>query len=500
MPPVPSMLDSSRLRSEAVWTGRWLAFLLIYTAWAWAGLRPSYHWVGVGTAGVLMVAMFREGRGSAWPIVRRDPVFFLGLAFLGYLAIQWANAGRMQYFDVGYQRWTYTDPPWRGWPSAFARADAAQMLAWFFPAWMIAVAIRSRILDRHALRRLLTSVACSAGLLVMFGLVQYASGTQAIYWIQPLNGHFFASFAYGNHAGPYFTLAGGLATGLLFREVFDVRRSSSDAPAALRFRHPWRVAILVPTAVLCGVGASMGFSRAGVILSVAMGFFAACYLWMRAWPLLLPAGRVKLVALSAGVVGSLYFLVAGFGSHGIQKEFALRPAAEGALNTAWDRIDLELGGRPRFAWAAIAIWREQPWFGAGGWGYKYLVASHVPETQWPLLEKRGWANVHVDFLQFLAEFGVVGMGLLLAALGVMVRDLFAARRCRHNAFCAMGGASLAVTVVFSLVDIPFRCPAILYTWVALLAAMPAMGPVRSSGASPAAAGGGQPDSSERTER
>ena len=62
------------------------------------------------------------------------------------------------------------------------------------------------------------------------------------------------------------------------------------------------------------------------------------------------------------------------------------------------------------------------------------------------------------------------------------------------------GVSLALTVVFSLVDIPFRCPAILYTWVALLAAMPAMSLVRPAGASGAAAGVWQTDPSQRTER
>ena len=29
------------------------AILLVYTSWAWAGLRPSFHWVGVAAAGVL---------------------------------------------------------------------------------------------------------------------------------------------------------------------------------------------------------------------------------------------------------------------------------------------------------------------------------------------------------------------------------------------------------------------------------------------------------------
>jgi uncharacterized membrane protein YeiH len=75
------------------------------------------------------------------------------------------------------------------------------------------------------------------------------------------------------------------------------------------------------------------------------------------------------------------------------------------------------------------------------------------------------------------------MGLLLAALGAMVRDVLAARSGRRDAFCAMATAGLLLTVVFSLVDIPFRCPAILYTWVALLSAMPLVGAPTPAGQS-----------------
>ena len=330
-------------------------------------------------------------------------------------------------------------------------------------------------------------VACNAGALAVFGLVQFVSGTREIYWVQPLSGHFFASFAYGNHAGPYFVLVGGVALGLLFRELFDVRIAPADSTSAMRLRHPWRVAVLLPVALLCGVGANMGFSRAGVILAAVLGLFSAGYLWKRAWPLLQPAGRLNLAALFFGLLGGFYFLVAGFGEHGIRNEFTLRSADPETMNSVWDRLDLELGNRPRFALAAAKIWREHPWFGVGGWGYKYLVADHVPEKFWPALEKRGWANVHVDLLQFLAEFGVVGTGLLLAALAALVRDVFALRRCRHDAFCVMGTAGLTLVVLFSFIDIPFRCPAILYTWIALLAALPVVGgghlaavPARSS--------------------
>ncbi len=476
-----------------------LAFLLIYTVWAWAGLRPGFQRVGVATAGLLLAAVAWEGRGAAVRAALRDPVFQLGLAFLAYLAVQWANAGRTQYFDVGYRRWTYTNPPWPGWPSAFARADAAQMLAWFFPAWAIAVAIRSGRMSARVLRQVLLWMAVSAGLLATFGLIQFASGTDAIFWTRPLKTHFFASFAYGNHAAPYFVLVGALACGLLFREVFDMR--NPHRPALGRLRHPGRVALLAASALLCFAGANMGFSRAGVILAGVLAAFVVVYGWQRAWRLLSPAGRVNGAAVSLAAVGSLYFLVAGFGASGIRTEFTLRSVEPGVLRTLWERIDLELGGRPQYARAAVAIWKEQPWFGVGGWGYKYLVASHVPERSWPALEKRGWANVHVDFLQFLAEFGAVGMALLLGALAVLARDACDFRRCRQDACWTLSVAGLALTVLFSAIDIPFRCPAILYAWTALLAALPTLclAPERRLIGAPPAPPAAEAASSGRTE-
>jgi O-antigen ligase len=428
--------------------------------------------VGVAAAAVLLAGLFIGNRSAAWCVMRHDPVFFLGLAFLVFLALQWANAGRVQYFDVGYQRWMYTSPPWPGWPSAYSRPDALQMLTWFFPAWVIVLVFRSRRLGRREWWGLLMLTACNAALLALFGVVQFASGTRSIYWIQPLKGHFFATFAYGNHAAPYFVLASALAAGLLFREVFDLRHSHADTPSSFRLLHPVRVAVLVPVVLLCLLGANLGLSRAGVILTWTLVMFGSVYGGIRAWRLLKPAGRINFVSLMLAVLASLYFAVSGFGEKGIRNEFASKAAARNAVHTVWDRINVELEGRPLFARAALAIWREHPWFGAGGWGFKYRVADHVPQDLWPALEKRGWANVHFDFLQFLVEFGVVGVGLLLGALGVLLRDLFRLRQCRHCALWAMGTVGLGLVVVFSLIDLPFRCPAILFVWVALLAALP----------------------------
>jgi hypothetical protein len=448
-----------------------LALLLAYTAWAWAGLRPSFHLAGVGMAGLLLAGLMAGAPRGAWRDLLRDPVWWLGLLFLGFLGLQWANAGRSQYFDVGHQRWTYTPPPWPGWPSAFARADALEMLTWFFPAWVVALAIRLRIRDPRQARGLLMFMACHAGLLAIFGLVQFASGTRSIYWAQPLKGVFFASFAYANHVAPFFVLSGAVAVGLLYRELFDVRRARSSRFVPVRFRHPWRVAVLVPVFLLCLIAANLGFSRAGVILSWSFGAFAAVYGLVVGWRLLPAAGRVNLVALTLGLAGLLYFAVVGTGGKAIVKEFMPNTSEVGESQTVWTRIDLGLGGRPRFALAAVRIWRQHPWFGVGGWGYKYLVAGHIPEHYWELLERRGWANTHFDFLQFLAEFGVAGFGLLLAALAALAKEVCACD-CRRDSLFTMGLAGLGLVVVFSLIDLPFRSPAILYAWVALLALLP----------------------------
>lgn len=247
--PSKSVAPARRDRPGVFFVRAMLMFLLAYTTWAWAGLRPSFHWVAVAVSAILLLGFFVEGRREAWQAVRRDPVFFLGLAFLMFLAIQWANAGRVRYFDVGFQQWMYMPPRWPNWPWAFAKADALQMLTWFFPAWTMVVVIRSRKMDRRDLRRFLLFLAGNAGLLVIFGLLQFAESDGSIYWVHPLKGHFFASFAYGNHAAPYFVLAGALSAGLLYREVFDVRCSSASQPSISRLCHPWRVAALIPVLV-----------------------------------------------------------------------------------------------------------------------------------------------------------------------------------------------------------------------------------------------------------
>lgn len=433
-----------------------LAFLLLYTAWVWAGLRPSFHGVGLLTAALLLGLLVLGS--SAW---RRDPVFWLGLLLLGYLSVQAANSGRACYYDVGWQRWVFGPPRWPAAPWCFERTEALDLLGWFFSAWVAALVVRSPLFGRRAAHRLLTLLAAGSGLLALFGIAQFALAARAIYGVTPLHGTFFASFAYANHAAAYFCLTAALSAGLLFRELLETGQAA----------RPRRVAMLAGSLLLCLAAANLSLSRAGILLGGLLALLIVAFAFVRGWKTQPPAGRVKLVAASLGACGLLFFAVAGFGEHAIRREFMPVPVAQSVSVPLLRQVNLAWGDRPLLLRAAWSMWKDHRWFGVGGWGFRHLVGHYVPAAQWKSLRYEGKANVHCDALQFLVEFGLVGAGLLAAPILVLV--LGGLRSLRDGgAPVFFGWIGLALVGVFGLLDLPFRCPAILYVGSAVLAALP----------------------------
>jgi hypothetical protein len=272
---------------------------------------------------------------------------------------------------------------------------------------------------------------------------------------------FFASFGYTNHAAAYFVLTGALAAGFLFREVFHRERR----PKAIR------AGLLAAVLLLCLTGANLSLSRAGVILASALALFIATYALIQGWRRLGKASRVNLGAGTLAILFIFYFAVAGFGSKAIQDEFRVKRPVHHVLFPVLDEVNLGLGDRPLLANVSLRIWQDNKMLGVGGWGFRYLLPHYVPSQKWGWVTFPGRANVHCDPLQFLAEFGIVGCGLLLAAMLTLLVPLFRNTQRRHPLW-VMGVIGLSFVGVFSLIDLPFRCPAILCTWVVMLAALP----------------------------
>ena len=443
-----------------------VALLLVYSAWVRGGTYPPFQLPLVVIGGLILLSMFFAGRSSAGgegEMVRRvtmaglwkDPVFYVGAIFLLLLLVQWLNAGRRLVFDFVAYKWKYAPPPIPWLPSAFVRSDAREMLCWFFPAWATALAMRSGLFGRRSVHRLGAIMAVSAALLGLFGLVQYLSGTRSIYWVQPLTEtHFYASFGYPNHAGAYFILMLCLSSGLLIREMrmFSMER--------LGVVVGWALAVLLTL-----TGASLSLSRAAILLS--WGVAGLVFLNALLCALQIPRlpTRINMVAGIMGVTFLTLFLVVGLGRGALAEELSsITRSKESANLVSGDRA-LALTHR-----AAFAIWRDNPVFGVGGWGFRYLFGMYIPADQWDRMTE-GKANIHDDPLQFTVEFGAVG-GLLLAISAfllmrpALLRGTWASSLAR---FCMLG---CLIIFLYSFVDLPFRCPAILYAWIVLLSSIP----------------------------
>jgi len=506
-----------------------LALILGYFTWVWGGLRLAWLPPAFWTSCILLIILLTASVVSARTMIPpsrfwwRDLFFYTGLLFIGYLVLQWWNAGRTLYFDVGYQEWRYSPPPHPGWPSAFSRMEAAQMLYWFFPAWVLGLTVRSPHVDKGLLMRLLRGLVYSAGVLALFGVVQFLTRTRLQYWLAPNEEGFFASFGYTNHAAAYFVLMGALAAGLLFREIFrsnaftvdrDLRAWSvhaglSLAPNAARLSastQKIRIGVLAASLLLCLVGANLSLSRAGVILAWALAAFIAMFGLIRGWKRLHAAARLNLAVATVAVLFVFYFAVAGFGSKDISREFTAKKPLHHLLFPILDNINLSFAGRAELDEAAWRMWEDHKLLGIGGWGYRYMLALYIPKEKWnTVVLNSGKANVHCDVLQFLAEFGIVGFGLMLATglalIGSLLRPIRHSQKersspvvtgvspvnaartggyqrreekemSRHDPLWIMSIIGLSLVLIFSLIDLPFRCPAILCTWIIILAALP----------------------------
>ncbi len=457
-----------------LWGAVWL--LLTYAAWARGGTHPAFQkplpWLGLIVLICLAVPVLRgrypdtrpAGRGLPGTLLR-DPVVYFGLAFLLLLVLQWWNSGRIRIFDIESSRWTHAPPPRPGWPSAITADEAAEMFRWFFPAWCLLVALRSGMLTRRAARRLLRAVLASAAVLAALGIAVYASGSQRIFWVSPAQQHFFASFGYANHAGAFFVLCLGPSLGMVTDEFLRLRSGR---------RRIGRLVMLVSITILLLAGANLSLSGAGIALSWGLVLFAVVYGIGWVWQLLGVSARINLIAGCAALLCLGFFVVSGFGQRAFDEETTRLESAS---------PERELGQRMHQTRAAVDIWRDAPWFGVGGWGYRYLFPSYVDDAFWESLSdlnpesqslaKAGKANVHNDPLQFLAEFGIVGGGLMaLVVICLLVRiGACGWHEIRQpGILCPLMGTAL--TVLHSLIDLPFRSPAILYLWLTILACLP----------------------------
>jgi O-antigen ligase len=392
----------------------------------------------------------------------RFPLFWLGLAFLVYVLIQALNPaweyrsaeGNWWLQEIDHVGWLPT-----GMRAPFAISNPWRSLMIYTDAWLLVNTLWIGFTRRRSLQVLFTVLGCNAFALAVFGLAQKALHWELIFGLwKPPASYFVASFIYKNHAGAYFNLLLCLTIGLFFWYSYRSRRHlEKSSPGGV-----FAFFALAITVIIFFSG-----SRTATLLMGAIVLFVAVYCILKKrqdkahlpdnLPIWFPLGCIMLFVFVA-----IYSLDTGTILD------RLYQAAETAAVKG-------TGSRQIVARATLDMARDKLACGWGAGCYRYYFP--VYQVSYPEIDrdpgvgaKLYWEHAHNDYLETLAEVGLVGVSLLALLLGCSAWLLIRAR-VWENPLALFAVMGLVTTAVHSTVDFNFQNPAILLTWCALVPAI-----------------------------
>jgi O-antigen ligase len=339
------------------------------------------------------------------------------------------------------------------WPGSAQPALAREALWLFDGIYLSCFNLALCVRRRRTLRALLLLAGANALALAVFGSVQKLSGATGLYFglVPSPQNYFFASFIYHNHWGAFTLLMTALCLGLVVHNQHNREyRNFWHSPAFAGIIAVFFLAASIPLSgsrsctllvlVLLG-GALLHWARSTVRQRRAERRSSA--------PPLLAAGLAVVVAIAAA-----YQLA--------------RPVIDQRIGKTWEQL-AEMQARGGLG-ARVTLYRDT-WHMARdrlpfGWGmasypmvfYNFYNTQSSPADHLPVF----YRDAHSDWLQSLAELGIIGTLLLgFHALA----PLFALRN--HSAPGALPGyllAGCALIVLYAGIEFPFGNPAVVLAW------------------------------------
>jgi O-antigen ligase len=334
------------------------------------------------------------------------------------------------------------------WPSSARPAHTWKALwlcdALFLVAFNLAFVVR----QRRLLRGLLLAVAVNALVLAVFGTLQKLMRSPGLFFgsVTSPNEKFFASFIYQNHWGAFVVLSVAVMLGLIFLETRKTGyRDFWHSPA---FAGVIAVVVLSATAPLSGSRACS--LAAACLLGGALAHGCRNVVRQRR-----SAGRSAATPLVLlGLAGSL-------GLAGVL--WVARPVIEQRLGDTREQIThmRKIGSLGSRAILYADTWQmagDRIWF---GWGLgAYSTGFYVYNTQTSPVDRLPvyYADAHSDWLQSVAEVGLIGTLLRVILFSLPLGALLRCRPWPVETTYLLGGCTLVLA--YALVEFPFGCPAV----------------------------------------
>jgi hypothetical protein len=395
------------------------------------------------------------------PRLLHFPLFWLGLTLLGYLALQasnpswvWTrNATSWWLVRVNDIAWlpTSIDTP-------FERFNLWRQFIIYASAWLTVCAIWTGFTRRRALELLLTALGINAVVVTLVGFIArfYFPTWEWILWLNSMlrGASSFSSFIYKNHAAGYLALLAGVGIALAaWHHERGLRNMARSTPGML-----WLLG-----SVAMAFGVFYTYSRGATVLLagyfiLATAAYLVARLFSKTHSTTSPLVWVVITVLLLGAVG---FGASQLNYGEAENKFTAlleKPAADVSVAHRMD------------AYAAAQSMLSDYWHrGVGAGGFRYLFPEYI--KHYPNSYGNGqlfWEHAHCDWLQLPIELGVTGA--LLVALGGLwtVWRLFRLKLWLHPAMLLLVLACLQAPAQAAF-DFPFQNPAILCTWLGLLA-------------------------------
>lgn len=442
---------------------------LIFLPWA-IGTRDAWSQFtvfGFGLISFILALMPRHYAGEYSPEVEfrinpilrliRFPVFWLGLLFVGYVLVQALNPAGARVSNG--TAWWIEPREHITWLPTSIEAPAARMNAWrmtsvYASIWLLCCALWTGLSRRTAVMGVLGVLVGNGAVLGLIGVLQQVTQAQKILWfIKVPVPHPVATFVYENHGGAYFNLITTVAVGLaVWHMVRGQRRMVRSSPAP----------VFALLAITTGMLVFVSNSRASMILLAA--YIVVGAILYGAWRVFgARADGNRIVSILVACVA-----LAFIGSGAIYLNLGRSIAQLGTLfePAASENINFRISARQ----ATLELFQDKPLTGWGAGSFRHVFPQKQkfhPDIFFAGGDKRFfWDHAHNDYVQALAELGIIGLILPLLALGWLVWRL-----------CRLGGLGqpafllivlgLGLTLAHSWMDFPLYNPAILTTFCAI---------------------------------
>jgi O-antigen ligase len=401
--------------------------------WAQSALQA-----GVAALAALTVTRMLAAREVVIP---RHPLLWPGLAMVVLVSVQLFRA--------------------EGSVSPYATWRSAQLFVALF-AFLVVLALH--LVTRARIIRLVAVIVAWGVVLALVGLGNHAMGGTRILWLPKLDylERLTSTFVNPNHQALYFSIPLFLAIGLLLQVPPPARVGPAPPrPASSAWRIGTVGQVLLAGAVLIiGVALLLTASRGGV-LGVLAGLGVLLVLTMHrrlSWGLPIAIGLAAVAFVGYG---------SGFALDLLLERFQV-VAREPLGDLRWPIWE-----------STIQLIRERPVLGAGLGAYEDAFRVRQPLSIW-IMKLVDYA--HNDYLQLVAETGVLGLLILLwaaVAFAVFVVSRWLGRKDLFVRGLVMGGlAALTSVAVHSATDFGLHMPANALLVVTLAALLPAVATLR----------------------